>query len=174
MYVYKYVVIVWVNGSSPVAKILKNHRYLIEYFLSKCLSYVFLLFELEVQFHGQYFGIVFYIRIYHKRWEKEPTLPLPSARKSEICYRIAIQRMLGIITLIYIFNVKNFSMWIFRKQWELEKNAQVWLYRGCYSPSNSIMTNVVLRDIDPHCQCGTFYCDAFVLKKKSTGRRCSL
>ena len=105
------------------------------------------------------FGIVLDLRISRKR-EKESTLPLPWARKSGICYRIAIQRMFGIMTLTYIFNVMNFAMWIFRKQWELERNAQVWLYRGYYSPSNSIMANVVLRDIDPHCQCRTFYCDA--------------
>ena len=31
------------------------------------------------------------------------------------------------------------------------------------------MANDVLRDIDPHFQCQTFYCDAFVIKNAQAG-----
>ena len=47
-------------------------------------------------------------------------------------------------------------MWIFWKQWALAKNAQVWLYRGWYFPSNVDIPNVILSGIDINFQGQTF------------------
>ena len=65
-------------------------------------------------------------------------------RKSSNCYGMASLRILCIITLKCIFKVVAFEMWISRKQWELAKYAQVWLYSGWYSPTNGTIVNFVL------------------------------
>ena len=46
------------------------------------------------------------------------------------------------------FKVMKFELWISRKRWKLTKHAQVWLYTGCYFPSNGTIANVVLRGFD--------------------------
>ena len=53
-------------------------------------------------------------------------------------------RMLYVMTLTYIFKVTNFEMKISQNWWELAKNAQVWLYIGCYLPSNRNIAKAVL------------------------------
>ena len=50
--------------------------------------------------------------------------------------------------MLYIFKVTNFKMRVSWKWWELAKNAQVWLYRGWYLPSNETIANAVLCDFD--------------------------
>ena len=71
------------------------------------------------------------------------TLLLPSDRKFGICYWIASLRMLY---LTYVFNIKNFEMWLFRKRWELAQKfptmttfkrfifAIEWNHFECYTP----------------------------------------
>ena len=88
---------------------------------NKTIVYV-VLDDLDQNFQGQ----TFQVAIFTCERCKMPTFQLPSDRKTGICRRMAPLRILNVMTLIYIFTVTNFEMWISRKRWERAKNAQVW------------------------------------------------
>ena len=103
---------------------------------------------------------------------KMQTLLLPSDMKLGICHRMVPLRMFYIMTFTYIFKVTKFETWISWRWWEVANNAQVWLYRGWYLPSNGTVVSVVLRDLDLHVRRSNIFllCDHY--KKDRWGSRC--
>ena len=96
-------------------------------------------------------------------------LQLTWARKSGVIYRISPLRMLYIVTLTYIINVKvsgiHIILNILKTVRAGEKCPKYDFYRGLYLPSNGTIAIGVLRDIGLHFQGQTFSCYAFVIKK---------
>ena len=72
----------WVNVCFRVIKILKIYLYGIKHLQSNGSSLVFLLFNFDLHYQGQTFGILFDLRI-SRKWQ---TILLASSRKNSICH----------------------------------------------------------------------------------------
>ena len=92
------------------------------------------------------------------------TLLLPSDRKLGICHRMVPLRVLYIVIwpTFSMSRIWNMNIW---KRVKARKNAQVWLYRGWYLPSNGTIAIGVLRDLDIHFQGRTLSYYAFTINQ---------
>ena len=116
-------------------------------------------------FKGQAFEAAILTR---KLWKMQ-TLLSTSDWKSGIGHRLAILRMLYIITLTYIFQVTNFeSVNILKTVRASKKLLTNDFYRGWYLPSNAIIANVVLRDLDLNFHGKTFQGGILTCKRWKT------
>ena len=79
-------------------------------FQDEWLKSILLQLDLDLHFQSRSFSIFLGLQISHKRREIEQTLVLPLDRKSDNWNRMAPLRMLYVMTLTYIFKVKNFEM----------------------------------------------------------------
>ena len=84
--------------------------------------------------------------------------------KGDICYRMGTLRMLYSVILTYIFKVSNLIRSYLGNGESYRKIGPYDFCRFWYSPSNGVVVNATLRDLDLHFPVQTFSCYAFANK----------